>query len=57
VRDAVDNVVRAGAPVWILPKRCTVPMPLYTRPKIVCLPSSQGVGANVTKNCTAGERA
>ena len=27
------------------------PMPEQTRPKIVCLPSSHGVGASVMKNC------
>ena len=42
---------KAATPVWMLPRRCTVPMPLYTRPKMVCLPSSQGVGASVRKNC------
>lgn len=30
-----------------------MPMPPATRPKMVCLPSSQGVGARVMKNCEA----
>ena len=30
--------------------RCTVFMPVDTLPKIVCFPSSQGVGPNVRKN-------
>lgn len=39
------------ASVWMLPSRFTTLIPEHTRPKMVCLPSSQGVGANVMKNC------
>lgn len=35
--------------------RCTVFMPVETRPKIVCLPSRKGVGARVMKNWEPGE--
>lgn len=38
-------------PVGTLPSLCTVDMPSLTRPKIVCLPSNQGVGASEIKNC------
>lgn len=31
-------------------KRCSVGIPLCTRPKMVCLPSRNGVGARVRKN-------
>ena len=32
------------------PSFFTTCMPLFTRPKMVCLPSNQGVGASVMKN-------
>ena len=32
------------------PSRCTTFIPFETRPKIVCLPSRNGVGASVMKN-------
>ena len=43
------GVVRV--PVATLPILFTMPMPLQTRPNMVCLPSSQGVTASVMKNC------
>lgn len=42
--------------VCTLPSRLTTCMPDVTRPKMVCFPSSQGVGASVTKNCGVGRR-
>lgn len=44
-------VGRSCASVCTFPNRLTTLMPEVTRPKIVCLPSSQGVGASVIKNC------
>ncbi|TGO21525.1 hypothetical protein BPAE_0215g00170 [Botrytis paeoniae] len=41
----------SSAPVFTSPILFTVPIPLVTRPKIVCFPSNHGVGANVIKNC------
>ena len=38
-------------PVCTEPMRSTTRMPSDTRPKMVCLPSSQGVGASVMKLC------
>lgn len=38
------------ASVWMLPRRFTTSIPEHTRPKMVCLPSRKGAGANVTKN-------
>ena len=40
----------SSAPVLTNPILFTTPIPLVTRPKIVCFPSSHGVGANVIKN-------
>lgn len=40
----------SSAPVLTSPIRCTTLSPLFTLPKIVCFPSSQGVGARVMKN-------
>lgn len=37
--------------VCTMPRRFITPIPVHTRPKMVCLPSSQGVGARVMKNC------
>ena len=34
-----------------LPSFATFPMCALTRPKMVCFPSSHGVGASVMKNC------
>lgn len=45
-------VGRSRASVCTFPSLLTTPMPEQTRPKIVCLPSSHGVGASVMKNCT-----
>ncbi|KAF2083792.1 hypothetical protein K490DRAFT_5301, partial [Saccharata proteae CBS 121410] len=36
--------------VATLPIFCKTPKPLLTLPKMVCFPSSQGVGARVMKN-------
>lgn len=36
--------------VSINPIRCTTRIPVLTRPKMVCFPSSQGVGPSVMKN-------
>lgn len=41
----------SSAPVGTSPMRFTIAMPFLTRPKMVCLPSSHGVGASVMKNC------
>ncbi len=38
---------RSSSPVFTSPILCTTPNPLVTRPKIVCFPSSHGVGASV----------
>lgn len=43
-------VGRSVASVCTLPSRLMVLIPPHTRPKMVCLPSSQGVGARVMKN-------
>ena len=40
------------ASVWTFPSLLMTPMPEDTRPKMVCFPSSHGVGANVMKNCS-----
>lgn len=40
----------SSAPVFTNPILLTTPIPLVTRPKIVCFPSSHGVGASVMKN-------
>ena len=40
------------ASVWTFPSLLMTPMPEETRPKMVCFPSSHGVGANVMKNCS-----
>lgn len=37
------------ASVLTSPIRCTILIPEVTRPKMVCFPSSQGVGARVMK--------
>jgi hypothetical protein len=51
-RRILTSVVgRSLASVCTLPRRLMTLMPLHTLPKIVCLPSSHGVGARVTKNC------
>ena len=39
------------APVGTAPMRLTASMPALTLPKMVCFPSSHGVGASVMKNC------
>lgn len=43
------------ASVWTFPNLLMTPMPEDTRPKMVCLPSSHGVGARVTKNCNRSQ--
>ena len=47
-------VGRSLASVCTLPRRLTTPMPAHTRPKMVCLPSRNGVGARVMKNWEPG---
>ena len=50
----------SSAPVFTRPILCTTLNPLFTLPNIVCLPSSQGVGAKVMLHhcqqlpCSAG---
>lgn len=46
----MSSTGRSVASVLTLPIRSMMPIPEDTRPKIVCLPSSQGVGARVMKN-------
>jgi hypothetical protein len=47
-RRILTSVVgRSVASVCTFPSRLTTAMPLQMRPKIVCLPSSHGVGARV----------
>ncbi len=40
-----------SVPVARFPILFTTPIPLHTRPKMACLPSSQGVTVSVMKNC------
>lgn len=44
-------VGRSIALVCTFPMALILSMPEHTRPKMVCLPSSHGVGASVMKNC------
>ena len=53
VKMVTSVVGRSVASVCTLPILFTVCMPEYTRPKMVCLLSSHGVGASVMKNCEA----
>ena len=46
-----STVGRSLASVATDPMRFTTGIPPQTRPKMVCFPSSQGVGASVMKNC------
>lgn len=39
--------------VCVIPKLLTILIPSETLPKMVCFPSSHGVGARVMKNCLA----
>lgn len=49
-RMRTSSTGRSSAPTLTRPILCTIFIPLLTLPKIVCLPSSQGVGASVMKN-------
>lgn len=49
------SIGRSAASVWTLPSCFTTPMPLQTRPKMVCFPSRWGWGASVIKNCNRGQ--
>jgi hypothetical protein len=49
-RMRTSSTGRSSAPTLTRPILCTIFIPLLTLPKIVCLPSSHGVGASVMKN-------
>ena len=53
VMEITSNVTsgQSSFVVAVLPSLCTTRIPLETLPKMLCLPSNQGHGASVIKNC------